>query len=191
MADSASKLIPAVAGAAAPPALEAAQSFSVPPNAPLTLAAAVIAAAAVLGWSLARHRAARAAEPGSSAGTSLSPTREAVRLSDAEKTLRRACHASDLDLALGSLAAIGRLRWPDAPPLNAADWARRLGSDELSRAVVELQRVRYSQERGAWSGDELWQTYSRARRSKQSASKRDRAPLPALYPTGVRGQTPA
>ncbi|MEE2673779.1 MAG: hypothetical protein VX466_08295, partial [Myxococcota bacterium] len=183
------------AGAApATPAPEAAQSISALPNAPLVvgaLAAVVVAAAAALGWSLARRRAARAAQPASSTGTSTSPAPGAVRLRDAEKTLQRACDAGDPDLALGSLAAVARLRWPDAPPLNAADWARRLASDELTRAVEEVQRVRYSQERGAWSGDELWQTYSRARRSKRSARKRDRTPLPALYPTGARGQTPA
>jgi len=188
---------PADRAAGASPATavpEASRSIAVLPDAPLAVgavAAAVLAAAAALGWSLARHPAARATEPGSPAGTSTRPAPSAIRLGEAEKTLQRACDAGDPDLALGSLAAVARLRWPDAPPLNAADWARRLGSNELTRAVEELQRVRYSQERGAWSGDELWQTYSRARRSKQSARKRERSPLPSLYPTGAREQTPA
>ncbi|MGE4607366.1 MAG: BatD family protein [Myxococcota bacterium] len=152
-----------------------------------TLAGLALAATAGLGWGLVRWRAAKDSRPETSPGPGL----EAVRLKDAERDLQQACDNGDPGTALGLLATIGRLRWPEAPPLNAGDWARRLGSSEFRQAVKDLHRVRYSQQPDAWNGGELWQAYSKIKRSKHPGRRRNRGPLPGLYPTVASEQSPA
>ena len=183
--------------AAAPPATPAHGAPTAPPDDPAAIASApaassalsspvalvclgtaVLALGGALGWSVQRRRARTSPAP--------SPARAAAsgrsQLRDAERRLEAACRAGDPGQALRCLRALGRVRWPETPPMGAADWAERFGSEGLAEAVNTLQRVRYSQQSDGWDGDAFWQAYARARRGRGAPRAERREPLPGLYP---------
>lgn len=138
-------------------------------------------AATGFGWRAVRRRTTAqrsAAEP-----ESAPDTREVPRLAAAERSLRRACRSADPSAAVDALCEIGRARWTETPPLSAGAFARRAGGERLAAAVDTLERVRYSREPEEWNGAELWQAYSRGRRSRAPAHAGRAGPLPSLYPT--------
>lgn len=162
-------------------------------HSPLTLAslaAIVLAAGGVLGWTVRRWPSTKAA-PATRTAAAGAAAPLAPSMREAEKGLRLACDRNDPAEALTSLRTIGRLNWPQSPPLGAGDWALRLGSDDLTRAVERLQRVRYCPQAAGWSGGPLWQAYSKVRRTKKRTARQRPAPLPGLYPAGPQGEPAA
>jgi len=166
----------------APPLAEpglAAKWLALPLEARVAGWLALAVAAALLGWGLARRGPfVRTSRPSTAdlAGTVSVPS-----LAQAERQLRSACGSNDPLAASRALALVGAARWPAAPPLDAADWAQRLGGGELAASVETLQRVRYSPEAENWKGIILWHAYQASRRAAASTSRKHSA-LPGLYP---------
>ena len=105
------------------------------------------------------------------------------------RLLRRACAAGQGEEAENALLALGRLRWPDAPPRSTGELASRLGTPDLRETVASLSAHRYADDDNrSWDGTTLWRAYRRSglgrRKDPSSPSDSALAILPQLYPSG-------
>ena len=164
----------------------AAHGWALPPAARMAGWFVLALGTGALAWGMARRIASPRTSPPPAEGAAAF---SAPSLAQAERRLRRACAANDPLAASRALAAVGVARWPVNPPLDAGDWAKRLGGRELAASVETLQRVRYSPEAENWKGSTLWQAYRASRRRTASTSGQQSA-LPGLYPArGALGET--
>jgi hypothetical protein len=133
-------------------------------------------------WLRARGRG----RPRSAATEALSdstPTNPRKILAQVEK----ACQRNDPKAARQALLEWAAANWPQDPPKRLEDLARRLGS-EPTETLRELDRGLYSSAPSSWDGLAAWHRLSPAliKEKRAAASKRQKSPLPPLYPQGVR-----
>lgn len=106
----------------------------------------------------------------------------------AERALRRACRRSDPVAAEQALRRVLRARNPGRARIDAEQWAREVGGEELAHEVAQLQSVRYSTSHVDWQGKRLWAAYRSTRKRRKGSGRGPRGGLPPLYPApGSRG----
>jgi hypothetical protein len=169
-------------GAAAPAAPVPAAAVVPAPGSPVTrltgagfwpwlcLALALLWLATLLAW----WRAVRSRRRPEAAVPERAPRPRVSR-----QALLAACRSGDPQQARQALLAWAQATWPESPPAGMAALARRLGSEELSLLLRELDRACYAGT--AWDGGPLWQALQSLPqgRQKQAAA----APgLADLYP---------
>lgn len=96
--------------------------------------------------------------------------------------LRRTCTQNQAAAARQALLRWGAARWPGAAPVSVQELAQRCHSEELQRAVAELQAASYGQQGGAWQGERLWQAVNQLPATLGKVTKPNDEPLPPLYP---------
>lgn len=81
-----------------------------------------------------------------------------------------------------ALLALGRSRWPVAPPMNLHDLAERLQRGQTE--IEALDRALYADARQSWDGAALWNAIGGVNWQSDSAIAKDsgRSSLPPLYP---------
>jgi len=107
--------------------------------------------------------------------------RDMESLSRLEKSLRASCLADDAIGTKGALLAWAARRWPQNPPLSLTAIARRCPQD-LSTALIGLDRSLYAQTAENWQGRQLWQLFAAYRAEKEHKAKDENVGLEALYP---------
>ena len=76
----------------------------------------------------------------------------------ARKRVKEACHSSDAAATKEALIAWAQSQWPQARPASLGELARRVSGD-LAATINELSHTLYSEAKGEWRGDKLWQAF--------------------------------
>lgn len=131
--------------------------------------------ATLLGWWWTRQRHALVA-----AASGAAPPAGIAR-----RALRQACRANDPQRAARALLDWAAVWWPEHPPINLGDLARRLAKG--AAAVRELDRALYAPGATPWEGSMLWEAVKKGptEKRKTSATQARTAELPPLYPERV------
>jgi hypothetical protein len=149
----------------------------------------LLAAAAVLlltlsggaAWTIRRRRfAVSGATASGTSGVTVGTSRVTARALVDE--VQRACAANDPRAVRDALLAWGRATWSDAPPVNAAAVARRLGDGALVAAVKSLDDSLYAPHTSSFDGAAFRRAFDGARRAGTRGGDDSAAVLPALYP---------
>ena len=85
--------------------------------------------------------------------------------------VRRACKDGDAAAAAQRLLAWGRMTWPQRSPASLIEIAELVPSEALRAELRKLDRSLYAQNPDVWTGDQLWEEFSRLRISSAHASK--------------------
>lgn len=98
--------------------------------------------------------------------------------------LSKACSAGDAREAMNALIAWGAARWPDNPPVNVDELARRLGSKRLSDGVAALNKQLYAGGQDNWDGAAMRSALDDLKGGERpERDQRTPGPIPQLYPT--------
>ncbi|MDZ7750270.1 MAG: BatD family protein [Gammaproteobacteria bacterium] len=108
----------------------------------------------------------------------------APTVSEATKSLVRACRGQNPLAARDALLVWGRARWPEDPPVNLGQLAARVGPGELADLVTELDPALYGGPASPAPSAELWERLPGLVRAWRPRPEGDPAalPLPELYP---------
>lgn len=101
-----------------------------------------------------------------------------------KKLLEQATHGARQNnhiVASDALLEWARHRWPEEPPSNLPEIAKRTNSDALSNAVQQLNRIRYQEERKEWNGVLLAEAIQGLQKRAQNPKSNKHA-LAELYP---------
>ena len=93
------------------------------------------------------------------------------------KAFKLACQDNDAELARQQLIAWAKTAWPDQPPLGLNELAQRIGDENLTLALRELDRACF--QGGEWNGTTLAESFSIP--PTQSAQSKKDPDLPELY----------
>ncbi|MFP8873275.1 MAG: hypothetical protein VCB42_01785, partial [Myxococcota bacterium] len=176
-------LAPDDPGAGPPPPLSLSKLAEPGDSSPSRLGLGLAVAGGLVGLGWLYRRRVRMAPGGANAVQRQLLRRRQHRL------LRRACAAGQGEEAENALLALGRLRWPDAPPRSTGELASRLATPDLRETVASLSAHRYADDDNpSWDGTTLWRAYRRSglgrRKEPSSPSDSALAILPQLYPSG-------
>jgi hypothetical protein len=150
-----------------------------------TLIAAAATLLALLGgaaWTFRRRRSATSDSTAHGATSGIAAGSARVSARALVDDVQRACAANDPRAVRTALLAWGRATWSDAPPVNAAAVARRLGDEALLRAVKSLDDSLYAPQTVAFDGAAFRRAFDGARRAGTRSGDDTTAVLPALYP---------
>lgn len=129
------------------------------------------AAAALLWWRRRQPQAPRPRQP----KPPLRPDQRRLR-----QALRQACLADHPPVTAKALLTWAQAHWPERPPANLADVARRL--PDAGAAIGGLERALYAPDARAWEGAELWRALSDAASTEGSKAGPTEEGLMPLYP---------
>jgi len=130
----------------------------------------------LLAWWYSRRQTGQPPSNAGQAGPALSPRAAVARVRQAYQS-RNAAEASH------ALLEWGRARWPEDPPTNLGELARRGGPD-LARPIETLSRARYGREgTETWHQDPVWHALERHKTDDDRPRRRGTAdPLAELNP---------
>ena len=103
----------------------------------------------------------------------------------AYRALKRACDSNDAHAARDALLSWAAANKGPAAAHSLGEVANRMGDENASRAVMELDKKLYARGSDDWAGSACWQAvHPVLRQSKKLQSKRPgQSRLPALYPS--------
>jgi hypothetical protein len=147
------------------------------------LALLALAAAGVLTLMALRQRRPLAGW-GARTTTSPPPPSPSVSPSRPREAVRQAALSNDPGRTAETLLVLGRVQWPEDPPLNLGQLAQRLSavSAEAGTALRELEAVLYAPDPGAWAGALFWERVGSTLDAPARATPRPDRTLPPLYP---------
>jgi len=132
----------------------------------------------------------RAPDPMPDEGPAARPTPtarrpDAVGIAQHIEQLESACRRQDAQAAGAALLALGRARWPDAPPTNLRDLADCLPQGQTE--INALDRILYGSAQPSWNGAALWAAIGTLSWQADTTPARhpDDSPVPPLYPQGA------
>lgn len=96
----------------------------------------------------------------------------------ARKRVKEACHNNDAAAAKEALIAWAESRWPQTRPASLGDLAQRVSAD-LAATINELSHTLYSEAKGEWRGDKLWQAFKTEQ--SESGAKQEVSDLAPLF----------
>ena len=79
------------------------------------------------------------------------------QLAASKDALEKACQRNDPQAAVRALLQWAEARWPDDPPRNLGDLARRLASGK--EEIRSLERALYGVNPDGWQGNPLWKAF--------------------------------
>jgi hypothetical protein len=94
--------------------------------------------------------------------------------------LRQACLADNPQAAAKALIAWAQARWPERPPANLAEIARRLPT--AGDPIRSLEQTLYAPEGGGWQGNALWQAIAGTSAPAEHTGDSSNDGLMPLYP---------
>ena len=103
-----------------------------------------------------------------------------IREPTALRELLAACEKNDAAESLSALQHWGRLHF-QSESLSASDIANRLGDDDISSAISEMQESLFGKSPASWNGSALLGSLRHWRKQSQAAGEPTRPALPALY----------
>jgi hypothetical protein len=132
--------------------------------------------ASLLAWWRSSRRTARP-------DVEASPTAPTLSARAALRRVRQAYQNRDATAASQALLEWGRTRWPDDPPTNLGEMARRGGPD-LACSIEALSRARYAREGlENWHQEPVWQALAHCSADDQRTHRAANAdPLAELNP---------
>ena len=123
-------------------------------------------------------------------GRALARSRTGKRLG-ARWRLRAACRRGDPRRARRALLEWGRAAWPERPPGDLGELARRLGGEAsgVADCLGELERIRFGRAADeTWDGAACWRTLGPALQGVRGKHPKGPGPdLPPLYPPEPSG----
>ena len=177
-AEVAPAVVPAQAADPLPPAATAPASAGYWPWLAAFFGCAWLATLAVLIW---QRRSGHAADGRGQDNHGQTARSQAV----AYRALKRACDSNDAHAARDALLSWAAANKGPAAAHSLGEVANRMGDENASRAVMELDKKLYARGSDDWAGSACWQAvHPVLRQSKKLQSKRPgQSRLPALYPS--------
>ena len=96
------------------------------------------------------------------------------------KELKQACFTNNPTLAKDKLLQWSRIYWPDSPPVNLGEIARR-SEGNLHQEIYRLNNSLYGKHAGNWTGATLWESFSKEWPKKDNSVKIKQGKLEPLY----------
>ena len=98
--------------------------------------------------------------------------KESVSQQASFNKVRDACFSGSVERTKQALLDLGRVLWPDNPPLTLSEWADRFNNKTVSEQIEKLNKVLYAGQAADWDAKEFWNTLKAARSDYKNQKQR-------------------
>ena len=101
---------------------------------------------------------------------------------EAMERVKQACLSESGTETKQALLDLGRILWPETPPLTLSDLSKRFNNQTLSEQMEKLNQALYAQNGASWNAKEFWTVFKTVQVEIDEKEKKEKMPVPPLYP---------